>query len=205
MKKGKQLVFIAGWLMMTCFVKLATAQTTVKEINKWYNSHAWLHGIDRKPSPTINKAEFAKQYKAHQPWWDSAFAYLKQTDPATLKPGRYTLYGNDDVYVNVTETSPKNKEDVLFEAHKEYADIHCVVSGEEQIGIAPYASAVLKKEYDPAKDIAFYTTSDGKYYLSGTSTLFIMFPEQDAHCGGIKTNESSGTIKKIVVKVRTTK
>ena len=204
MIKGKQIIFIAGWLVMVCFVTSSMAQTTAKEIDKWYNGRGWLHGLKRTPSATINKAAFAKQYKAHKPWWDSAFAYLKQTDLAALKPGRYTLYGNDDVYVNVTETSPKSKDEVLFEAHKNYADIHCVVSGQEQIGIAPYASAVLKKDYDPAKDIAFYTSAEGKYYLSDAAVFFIMFPEKDAHCGGIKAKEN-GTIKKVVVKVRTSK
>ena len=203
MKKVKQTIFVAGLITLIFSAKPTVAQTTAKDI-KWYNSHTWLHGLKRTPSPTINKTEFAKQYKANKVWWDTAFAYLKQTDLAALKPGRYTLYGNDDVYVNVTEASPKNKEDVLFEAHKDYADIHCVVSGQEQIGIAPYASVVLKKEYDPAKDIAFYTTVKGKFYLSDASTLFIMFPEKDAHCGGIKAKES-GLIKKVVVKVRTSK
>ncbi|MEP6747508.1 MAG: YhcH/YjgK/YiaL family protein, partial [Bacteroidota bacterium] len=91
---------------------------------------------------------------------------------------------------------------VLFEAHKNYADIHCVISGKEMIGIAPYGNAVLKKEYDPAKDIAFYTAK-GKYYLSDSMTIFILFPEKDAHCGGIKVKDKPEMVKKIVVKVRT--
>jgi len=202
MKNKKQIIFIAGWLMMSCFAKSSIAQTTQKEINKWYNSHIWLNGLNRKPAGTINKAEFAKQYQANKARWDKAFTYLKETDLKALKPGRYPLDG-DDVYINVTEAPSKNKEDVLFEAHKNYADIHCVISGREMIGIAPYASAVIKKEYDPAKDIAFYTAK-GKYYLSDASAVFILFPEKDAHCGGIRVNESA-VVKKIVVKVRTSK
>jgi biofilm protein TabA len=200
MKKGKRIIFFAGWLIMCCHVKVSTAQTTQKEINKWYNNLAWLNGLNRKPAGTINKAEFVKQYNANKARWEKAFAYLNETDLSTLKPGRYPLDG-DDVYINVTEGPSKNKEEVLFEAHKEYADIHCVIAGREMIGIAPFASAVIKKEYDPAKDIAFYTAK-GKYYLSDPSTVFILFPGKDAHCGGIKVKDTE-IVKKIVVKVRT--
>jgi YhcH/YjgK/YiaL family protein len=188
--------------LMIISINRSVAQTT-KTTGKWFDSHTWLQGSKRTPSASINKTEFARQYKANKAWWDSAFAYIAHTDLTALTPGRYNLYGNEDVYVNVTETAPKNKEDVMFEVHKAYADIHCVVAGEEMIGIAPYATAVLKKEYDPAKDIAFYNTSAGKFYLSNAKTLFIMFPEKDAHCGGIKVKEgATGTIKKVVVKVR---
>ena len=203
MKRILRIMFVCSWLIIGGFAT-SFGQTTPAQTDTWYNSHTWLHGVKRKPSASINKAEFAKQYNANKAWWDSAFSYLEKTDLAVLKPGRYTVYGNDDVYALVTEITSKNKDSVLFEAHKNYADVHCVISGEEQIGITPYASAVLKKEYDPAKDIAFYTSPEGKYYVSDPSTVFIMFPEKDAHCGGI-TVKDAGTIKKIVMKVRTGK
>ncbi len=189
------LCLLPGWLTISC-----KAQQTTKEINKWYNSKQWLNGLQRKPAGTINKAEFARQYHANKARWDLAFAYLKKTNLPALTPGRYPIDG-DDVYINVTEGPSKNKEDVMFEAHKAYADIHCVISGRELIGIAPYATAVIKKEYDAAKDIAFYD-ANGQYYLSDSTTLFILFPEKDAHCGAIKV-KGSETVKKVVVKVKT--
>jgi biofilm protein TabA len=198
MNKGK-IIFVAALLVLGTFNRSVIAQTSA--INKWYSSLAWLNGLNRKPAGTINKSEFAKQYKAHTARWELAFKYLKETDLSSLKPGRYQLDG-DDVYINVTAGLSKSKDSVLFEAHKNYADIHCVISGREMIGIAPYASVVLKKEYDPAKDIAFYTAK-GKYYLSDSNTVFILFPEKDAHCGGIKVKDAAEMVKKIVVKVRT--
>jgi biofilm protein TabA len=200
MNKGK-IIFVAALLMLGTFNRSVIAQTSASAINKWYNSLAWLNGLNRKPAGTINKAEFAKQYKAHTARWELAFKYLKETDLSSLKPGRYQLDG-DDVYINVTAGLSKSKDSVLFEAHKNYADIHCVISGREMIGIAPYASVVLKKEYDPAKDIAFYIAK-GKYYLSDSNTVFILFPEKDAHCGGIEVKDTAEMVKKIVVKVRT--
>jgi biofilm protein TabA len=188
-------------LMMGGLANPSFSQTK-NTTGKWFNSHVWLQGAKRTPAH-INQTEFAKQYKANKAWWDSAFAYIAHTDLAALAPGRYNLYGNEDVYVNVTETVPKSRDEVLFEAHKIYADIHCVVAGEEMIGMAPYATAVLKKEYDSARDFVFFTSTQGKFYLSNTHTLFIMFPQKDAHCGGIKVKEgATGVIRKVVVKVR---
>jgi len=202
MKKLQQLICTAVCLGAILFVSPAGAQSSPKEIDKWYNSGKWLNGLHRKPAGTINKKIFAAQYRANKSRWDFAFAYLQKTDLSALTPGRYPLDG-DNVYINVTEGPSKNKEDVMFEAHKDYADIHCVISGRELIGIAPYATAVLKKPYDPAKDIAFYEAK-GKYYVSDSTTVFILFPEQDAHCGGIKVKESE-VVKKVVVKVKTSK
>ena len=189
-------------IVMICFTRSSVAQTTPKEINKWYNSKVWLNGLKRNPAGNINKTELAKQYRANKARWEKAFTYLKVTDLKALKPGRYPVDG-EDIYINVTEGPSKNKEEVMFEAHKDYADIHCVISGRELIGIAPYATAVEKKPYDPAKDIAFYEAK-GKYYVSDSTTVFILFPELDAHCGGIKVKDSE-VVKKVVVKVKTSK
>jgi len=202
MKKNTIILFASMCIVVICFTRSSVAQTTPKEINKWYNSKVWLNGLKRKPAGTINKTELAKQYRANEARWEKAFTYLKVTDLKALKPGRYPVDG-EDIYINVTEGPSKNKEDVSFEAHKNYADIHCVISGKELIGIAPYAGAVLKTAYDPAKDIAFYTAK-GKYYLSDSTTIFVLFPEMDAHCGGIKVKDSE-VVKKVVVKVRVSK
>lgn len=202
MKKIQPFIFVGICTAALLVNTSCGAQQTPEEINKWYNSKEWLNGLQRKPAGNINKMEFARQYRANKARWDFAFAYLKKTDLSTLTPGRYPLDG-ENVYINVTEGPSKNKEDVMFEAHKEYADIHCVISGKELIGIAPYATAVIKKEYDPAKDIAFYEAK-GKYYVSDSSTIFILFPEKDAHCGAIKVKESE-VVKKVVVKVKTSK
>ncbi len=195
-------VLLAVCIAPALLVTPCSAQSTPKEISKWYKSRQWLHGVPRTPAGTINVTEFAKQYRANKERWDFAFEWLKKTDLHTLTPGRHLLDG-DNVFINVTEGPTKNKEDVLFEAHKKYADIHCVVYGSELIGIAPYAKAVVKKEYDAAKDIAFYEAK-GKYYVSDSTTLFILFPEKDAHCGAIKVKEST-VVKKVTVKIKTAK
>lgn len=201
MKHLRHLVLLTACIASTLLVLPCSAQSTPKEINKWYTSMQWLNGVPRKPAGNINVTEFAKQYHANKARWDFAFDWLKKTDLHTLTPGRHLLDG-ENVYINVTEGPTKNKDDVLFEAHKVYADIHCVVSGSELIGVAPYDKAVVKKEYNAAKDIGFYEAK-GKYYVSDSTTIFILFPEKDAHCGAIKVKESA-IVKKVTVKIKTT-
>ena len=144
MKKNTIILFASMCIVMICFTRSSVAQTTPKEIDKWYNSKVWLNGLKRKPAGTINKAELAKQYRANKARWEKAFTYLKATDLKALKPGRYPVDG-DDIYINVTEGPSKNKEDVSFEAHKNYADIHCVISGKELIALRHMPVRFLKQ------------------------------------------------------------
>lgn len=169
-----------------------------KEINKWYNQKDWLNGLPRKPHQSVNKEEFAKEYQAGKALWDKAFSYLRETDLSNLKPGRYAIDG-ENVFAIVSEGATKELDKTAWEAHKNYQDIHFVISGKEKIGITPVASAVISKEYDASKDIAFFT-SKGKYYLSSPDNFFIVFT-QDAHRPGVKA-EGTDSVKKVVIKVR---
>lgn len=160
-----------------------------------------LNGLSIKPHASIDKKEFAKQYQAHKDRWDLAFNFLKSKQADTLKAGRYPLDG-DNVYVIVTDGPTRDREKAFFEIHKNYADIHYVVSGKEEIGVVPFASVKSQeKEYDPAKDIAFYT-ADGKYYTATPAVFFIFFAQKDAHKPGLRM-EGADSDKKIVIKVRT--
>lgn len=190
-------------LLTAIFTSSSVAQATNpsrKDINKWYKQKEWMNGLERLPHKSVNIEEFAKQYHGNKVWWDKAFSYLSETDLANLKPGRYTIDG-DNVFAIVSEGPTKELDKTMWEAHRNYQDIHFVISGKEKIGISPVTSATIEKEYDPAKDIAFYT-SKGKYYTSDTSTFFIVFTH-DAHRPGVKA-DGSDTVKKVVIKVRRT-
>lgn len=200
MKRIQHFFFSILFLVTTALghQDVAAQKTEKKETRNWYESYKWLNGLQLKPHKTVNIQQFAKQYKTHQQWWDKAFAYLKETDLSNLKAGKYPIDG-ENVFAIVTEGATKDIAATKWEAHHNYQDIHYVIKGKEQIGIAPVSSAKLIEEYDREKDIAFYS-SKGKFYKSSPGTFFIIFPE-DAHRPGIKT-EGYNEIKKIVIKVR---
>lgn len=164
----------------------------------WYNSKVWLNGLKLNPHESVNQEEFARQYQLRKDWWDKGFAYLKETDLASLKPGKYPIDG-ENVFATVTEGPTKEMDQTKWEAHRNYQDIHYVINGKEKMGIAPFSSATVLQEYDSTKDIGFYN-AQGTFYESSPGSFFIAFPS-DAHRPGIKT-AGSDEIKKVVIKIR---
>ena len=102
------------------------------------------------------------------------------------------------MYAPVSEYLTNNIEGSKFEAHQKYIDIQFVVTGKEQIGIAPIS---MKKEvltpYDPTKDIEFMTVTQGTFLKAAPDRFFIFFPS-DAHGPGLKDGENS-QVRKVVV------
>ena len=65
----------------------------------------------------------------------------------------------------------------------------------------PVANATVAEEYNPAKDIGFYTIDNGSFYVAEPGTFFIATPK-DAHNPANKVDGYDG-VKKVVVKVKT--
>jgi YhcH/YjgK/YiaL family protein len=151
-----------------------------------------------KPHNSIDKVEFAKEYHAHKLWWDQAFAYMKNTDLASLKPGDHPIVG-EDVYARITEGPLKNIDSTKWEAHKNFIDIHYVITGREKIGIGPLSSASIAVPYNSTRDLSFYV-GKGKYYTAEPGTFFLAFPKH-IHRPGLEV-DGKGTEKKLVVKIR---
>ena len=177
----------------------ADSAWTKKKAETWFNDHKWLNGLQMIPHSSIDKQHFAVQYHANKTGWDKAFDFLKEKDLANLKPGKYEIDG-ENVYATVTEAPTKELETTAWESHRQYADIHYLIKGQEKIGIVPISLASITKEYDTAKDLINYSAS-GKYYIAKPGTFFIMLPE-DAHRPSVKA-DGFDTVKKIVIKIKT--
>lgn len=167
--------------------------------DKWFNSMVWLNGLKLKPHSSVDKQQFAKEYQAHKSDWDKAFAFLRDSNLATIKPGKYLIDG-EQVYATVTEGPEKEFDSTKWEAHKNYQDVHYIIRGKEKIGIASPDKLHIQTAYNASRDVAFYT-GEGKYYTAEPGTFLICFPS-DAHRPGIKV-EGYETVKKIVFKIRT--
>ena len=125
------------------------------------------------------------------------FAFLKNTDLASLEIGKYEIDGKN-VFALVSEYDSKKPEDCRPEAHQLYADIQYIVSGREAIGYATLAGQPETVSYNQEKDIAFFESETTPVVLeSGT---FAIFYPQDVHrpCMQIDGPEK---VKKVVIKV----
>lgn len=183
------LLLASSWVSLCSYGQ--PAGQSIEAIGKW---------LSREPHGSPDQATFSEQYRSNQSGWDKAFHYLKDTDLANLKPGRYPIDG-ENVFALVSQGETKPLDKTAWESHKNYHDIHFVISGQEKIGITPAQSVTVSKAYDAGKDIAFYT-GEGSYFLSDTSNFFIALTGI-AHRPGVKA-DGSNNVKKIVIKVRRT-
>lgn len=150
--------------------------------------------------PGLNKAEFAKQYELNKIYWDKAIAFLANTNLDTLSIGKHPIDG-DNVFATVSEGPTKTYETTGWESHRNYLDVHLMITGKERIGMMDIANGKVTNPYDASKDVANYdSNTKGNYYVADTNTLLIFFP-QDAHRPSIHV-DGFDKVKKLVFKIR---
>ena len=171
---------------------------TGKQAKEWFATKDWLGGLKMEPHKTIDIPEFARQYQANKDFWDKAFAFLKNQDLQTLAVGRYPIDG-ENVFAIVTKNPTKDFDSTLWESHRNYIDLHEVISGEEKIGVQSIGKLTVSKPYDASKDLANYAGT-GEAWLASPGAFFLFFPS-DAHRPSISTGGNK-IDKKIVIKIR---
>ena len=118
---------------------------------------------------------------------------------AELAVGRYDLgYGT---YAQVQHYTTLDRNEVLFETHDYYLDIHYMVKGIEYIGIVAREGLVNEIPYAPDNDIEFYKepeTSGGVVLHEGEYCIVGL---EDGHKPRCIEGEKAIDVIKIVVKV----
>lgn len=123
-----------------------------------------------------------------------AIDFINSGEVFDLPFGRTDL--DEGIYVNVMELETRKEN--LFEAHKRYIDIHCILEGEEAIEIANVSSLEVTQPYSKERDIAL-GTAQGTRHIIRKGQYCITMP-QEAHSPGLcVTNPMK--IKKAVFKV----
>lgn len=110
--------------------------------------------------------------------------------------GKYVL--GDEVYVNVTEYSPKPIEGPTPETHNVYADIQLILSGEEYIGYNNTQLLSPITQYDETNDIRFWKGDVA--LLPMQQGDWALFMPGEAHAPGL--TKSKGKVKKAIFKIR---
>lgn len=174
------------------------AEWSDDKVNKWFEKGGWLNGWNVRPDVSIDRKEFAIAYHKHPERWNAAFTFMSSSDLVSLENKRYDIDG-DNVYALVSEYV--TKDEAQFEAHRKYVDIQYVVSGSEQMGMAPLAS--LKEStvpYDDSRDIEFMTVTDSTYHIATPENFLLFFPSA-IHKPGMKIDRNI-PVKKVVIKVK---
>ena len=134
-------------------------------------------------------------YATLNPLFAEAVKFLKETDLASLKPGKIVLEP-DRLIVNVNEIGHKTAAEAKLETHVEFIDIQVPITDEEVIGYTP-AEYLPEAPYDASVDMALYPGL-AQSYLTLTPGMFAIFFPTDGHAPGITPTG----LKKIIIKVK---
>ena len=105
-----------------------------------------------------------------------------------------------NVWIGVTDfAATPERDEVLFEAHRDFIDIHCILSGKEEFGYANVEKLASVTPYDAEADCEMLR-GDISVVLLEKGDFLVTLP-QDAHIPCMK-KISSGTEKRAVAKIR---
>ena len=119
---------------------------------------------------------------------------------ASLPDGHVEIDG-EHAFATLSTYGMKRPEDGVFEAHRRYADVQIVLSGEELCGVVPDAGWLKETNaYDSSRDIVFLASPASYSKLVLGEGLFAFFGPPDAHMPGIAPG-ALGHVRKCVVKL----
>lgn len=148
----------------------------------------------------VDRIENAPSYYVLGARFEKALRWLASTDVASLPAGKVEIDGAD-VVATVNELEAKMPEAARWEAHRRWADIQYLISGDERIGYT-HVSRASSLSYDEGKDFDHLAVSDGMYVRMVPGAFAVLLP-QDAHQPGVSgVDGERGRIRKIVVKIR---
>lgn len=140
----------------------------------------------------------ALKYAGLHPLFAKAFDFIHQNDVANLPDGVSEI--SEGLKVIVSTANGKTLEASLakFECHDKNIDIQFCVKGLETIAWKPREKCMTPNgEYNPEKDVRFFSDAPDMLFQLTDGQFAIFFPE-DMHAPMI----GEGEIKKIVIKVK---
>ena len=193
-------IFMAALLLgaSACNPASHPSKWSEQKLKEWFDSGQFLNGLQMIPDASIDLRTFAIHYYDNKVKWDKSFAFLKNTDLTKLALGRVEI--GDGVYAAVSEYLPKDREGMLFEAHKKYIDIQYIIAGKELIDVAPLKNTTITKPYNADSDAMFGAVTGFSELRALPGRFFIFFPN-DAHRPSMKYGDEDITVRKIVVKI----
>lgn len=138
-----------------------------------------------------------ERYTALHPALARAFDFLRDTDLASLAPGRHEIDG-DALYVSIDHVDGRGRDGARLECHRAHIDVQVTIDGDEQIGWRPLAECrTADGAFDSARDVGFYSDRPDTWLIVPRGTFAIFFPD-DGHA----PLAGSGAVRKAIVKIR---
>lgn len=129
---------------------------------------------------------------------EEALAWLGNPGLPELEPGRYPLGDSGAVAILAAAfTVPAEEEE--WEAHRRFADLQVVLSGEEVMGFSPLAGMIPKGVYSEEDDCVLLEGA-GNFMLVRAGG-FVIFTPGDAHKAMLAISSGPGEVRKVVFKL----
>ena len=144
---------------------------------------------------TINNSS---KYLGLHPLFIKAFDFINQNDVTQLPDGVIEISEGLKVIINTGNGKTDEESLAKFECHDKNIDIQVCVNGLETIAWKPREKCVTPNgDYNPEKDVRFFSDEPDMFFQLTDSQFAIFFPE-DVHAPMI----GKGEIKKLVFKVK---
>ncbi|MCM8789364.1 MAG: YhcH/YjgK/YiaL family protein, partial [Candidatus Omnitrophica bacterium] len=157
-----------------------------------------LNEIKIGKSVIIDRIENFENYKKISRRLQLAFDFILNYKKKKMCESKYEADGNK-IYglVQRYHTQPSDK--LVWEAHRKYIDVQCILEGEENMGYAHISDMEQISEYIESDDYALFK-GDGAYFKV-KGGFFTIFLPHDCHKVRMQTEDGSCLVKKIVVKI----
>lgn len=183
-----------------------TLQKEYKQAKRWAKAGSWApEGLKMKLHPSTDYLEFQRQYQANREIWDKAFEAIAKADKDlsafTSGPKQEIIEGRCNI--TVSDYTPKPADQIRLEGHLNFTDIQ-ISTGTVLWGVSTVEDSQNTVPYNPAKDIAFYTSDKATVIKQKSSKpyIFLFFPK-NLHIPAYQAPDTdySTPLKKLVVKV----
>jgi YhcH/YjgK/YiaL family protein len=129
---------------------------------------------------------------------EEALDWLEKAGVETLEPGRYPLEGTE-AFAIVAEGTTVPEESEEWEAHRRYADLQVVLSGDEVMGFAPLSEMTPKGRYDEQTDCQVFSGTGN--FLQLHAGGFAFFAPHDAHKAMLSPKSGPFRVRKVIFKL----
>ena len=160
-------------------------------------AEAWI-SAEKERIMIYTKRKHLHRYLGQSESLDTAIRYLQTADLAQLHKGRNEVDG-DQVFINRFDYQTMTPEQAIWEGHIKYADIHVLLSGQEQIGVS-HVDALTVTVRKPEEDFIGYEGPVETWLPMTTEDILIVYPE-DVHMVKVINGEST-LVEKACFKVK---
>lgn len=124
---------------------------------------------------------------------------VREFDFSNYQKGKFEIKGEQFFGIGL-EYDTRSEKDCLWEAHRTYLDVHCILEGEEFIQVTDISNTTVTKEYDPEGDYALFGGKK-EHIIHMKKGMFLALYPNEVHQTAVIT-ESVSSVKKIVFKLK---